>query len=117
MIFGLIVISFALLIILTTLFSASIAFSLSLNDIPISDEARGDIACFLDQSGSCTGCNNIPQTNVCPEWSTEDVTTILQTQTKAGATLAAIFLVYAASNLRHAFNLRSRIVNYQIAYV
>ena len=112
---GLIVISFSLLVMLTTIFSASIAFSLSLEELPITEALRGDIACFIDQSGSCTNCES--EKDRCPEWSREDVTKILQSQAKAGAALAAIFLAYAASSLRHAFNLRSHIINYQIDYV
>lgn len=115
-VFGLILISFSLLVMLTTTFSACIAFSLSLEQLPIEDDLRGDIACFLDQSGSCTACDE-EDGRRCPEWSNEEVTKILQTQTKAAAALAAIFLVYAASNLRHSFTMRTHIINYQIEYV
>jgi len=76
---------------------------------------RGNIACFIDQSGSCTKCEN--ESGRCPEWSTQDVTRILQNQTKAGAALAGIFIAYAASNLHHVFTLRRHIMNYEIDYV
>lgn len=114
-ILGLVLMSFMLLVLLTTLFSASILVSISLEEIEIPEAQRGNIACFIDQSGSCTRCEE--EENRCPEWSNADVTKILQNQTKASAALAAIFLTYAASNLRHAFNLRSHIMNYQIDYV
>ena len=112
---GLVVVSFVLLVLMAAIFSTSIAFSISLDQIVISDAQRGSIACFIDQSGSCTDCEKI--IGRCPEWSREEVTQILQNQTKASAALAAIFLVYAGSNLRHAFNLRSHIMNYEIDYV
>jgi hypothetical protein len=114
-IMGLVVVSFVLLALMTAIFSTSIAFSISLKQIKISDEQRGNIACFIDQSGSCTRCEE--EVDRCPEWTAKDVTQILQNQTKASASLAAIFLVYAGSNLRHAFNLRSHIMNYEIDYV
>ena len=112
---GLVVVSFVLLVLMTAIFSTSIAFSFSLEQIPMSDAQRGSIACFIDQSGSCTRCEE--NVNRCPEWSKGEVTQILQNQTKASASLAAIFIVYAGSNLRHAFNLRSHIMNYEIDYV
>jgi formate hydrogenlyase subunit 6/NADH:ubiquinone oxidoreductase subunit I len=114
-IIGFIMMSVSLIVILTTIFSACIAFSLSFEELPISDDYKGDIACFIDQSGSCTGCNDTD--GRCPEWSKADVTSILQSQAKAGASLAAIFLIYAAGCLRYGFHLRAHITNYMIEYV
>jgi predicted Fe-S protein YdhL (DUF1289 family) len=116
-----IMLSVSLIVILTTIFSAGIAFSLSLEEIPISHELRGAIACFIDQSGSCTGCNTTSQElqelDRCPEWSEREVTKILQTQAKASSALAAIFLIYAFGVLTHGINLRRHITSYQIDYV
>jgi hypothetical protein len=86
-----ILIAISLLVMIATIFSASIVFSLSLQEIQISDALRGEIACFIDQSGSCTRCDN--QVERCPEWGKEDITKILQTQAKTGAAFAAVFVV------------------------
>jgi hypothetical protein len=86
-----ILIAISLLIMITTIFAASIAFSLSLQENPISDTLRGEIACFIDQSGSCTRCDD--DVGRCPEWGKEDITKILQTQAKTGAAFAAVFVV------------------------
>jgi hypothetical protein len=86
-----ILIAISLLVMIATIFSASIVFSLSLQEIQISDALRGEIACFIDQSGSCTRCDN--RVERCPEWGKEDITKILQTQAKTGAAFAAVFVV------------------------
>lgn len=114
---GLVAVSFVLLLLMATIFSSGIAFSVSLDKFPISDAQRGSLACFIDQSGSsCTNCMESTGRK-CPEWTTDDVTSILQNQGKASATLAAIFFLYAYTNMQHSFNLRSRIMDYQIDYV
>ena len=113
---GFIMMSVSLLIILTTIFSACIAFSLSLEEFGITNELRGDIACFIDQSGSCTECEGSVNFR-CPEWSKDDVTRIIQTQAKSGASLAAIFLIYASGCLRYGLNQRTHISNYMIEFV
>jgi uncharacterized membrane protein len=81
----------ACLIMLATIFAASIAFSVSLVNLPISDGVRGDIACFIDQAGGCTRCDE--DEDRCPEWVTADVTRVLRTQAKGSATLAAIYFL------------------------
>lgn len=107
-------------ILLIWIVGGSIAFSISLAETPLSSEARGNIACFLDQANTCTGCNqgasDTPSTR-CPEWTTDDVTKILQTQAKSSASLAAIFLLYALSAMRFGFSTRRYIRLYQIDYV
>jgi hypothetical protein len=70
---GLMVVIFFML---TTLFASSIAFSASLETYPMDDNQRGEIACFIDQSKTCTNCD--ATFNRCPEWSTEDVTKVVQ---------------------------------------
>jgi lysylphosphatidylglycerol synthetase-like protein (DUF2156 family) len=100
---------------LVSIFAASIAFSVNLVNVPIDDGTRGDIACFLDQAFSCTGCED--EVDRCPEWLQSDVTGVLQTQAKSSAALAAIFLVHALSALRFGFGLRKHIIMYQIDYV
>jgi hypothetical protein len=87
-----ILIAISLLVMIATIFAASIAFSLSLQEIQISDTLRGEIACFIDQSGSCTRCND-DTVKRCPEWGKDDITKILQTQAKTGAAFAAVFVV------------------------
>lgn len=107
-------------ILLLWVVGGSIAFSISLIENPLSMGARGDMACFLDQANTCTGCDQDPSDTSsirCPEWSTDDVTKILQSQAKSSASLAAIFLLYALSAMRFGFNMRRYIRLYQIDYV
>lgn len=106
-----------ILVSLIAIFSGSIAFSLSLVEIPITGKQRGDIACFIDRANTCSKCEDYWGPAKCPEWTNEDVTKILQTQAKAGAALSAIFLIYPISALRFGFNLRKYILLYQIEYV
>lgn len=85
----------------------------------IGSKERGDIACFIDNSGTCSQCESIEDVSVlrCPEWSSEDVRIVLQTQAKSSAALASIFLLYAVSALRFGFSMRKYILLYQIDYV
>lgn len=109
-----------ILILLTTIFATCIAFSVSLVEVPISETQRGDIACFLDESGSCTLCGDGEyeyRSDRCPEWSIADVTKVIQTQAKASASLAAMLMLYALSALRFGLGLRTHIRMYQIEYV
>lgn len=108
-----------ILVLLTTIFATCIAFSVSLVDVPISEPNRGAIACFLDDSGVCTGCDGEENDDgsVCPEWSIGDVTKVIQTQAKASASLAAMLMLYALSALKFGIGLRTHIRMYQIEYV
>ena len=108
--------------ILMVVFAASLVFSVDLVDYGISDEERGNIACYVDTANSCTNCYPDdegwdPTEPQCPEWTLDDVVKVLQTQLKQSATLAAIFLIYAFSALRFGFVLRSHVSRYQIEYV
>lgn len=116
-IWAFIIMMICILILLTTIFATCIAFSVSLVDVPISESQRGDVACFLDESGSCTLCDDANRSNRCPEWSIPDVTKVIQTQAKASASLAAILMLYALSALRFGLGLRRHIRMYQIEYV
>jgi hypothetical protein len=112
---GFIILSISIVLVLTAVFSACIAFSLSFEELPVSDTIRGKIACFIDQSGSCSGCDSAGPR--CPEWSNDNVTRIIQSQAKAGASLAGIFLMYAFGALRYGLALRTHMSNYMIDYV
>jgi hypothetical protein len=112
---GFIILSISIVLVLTAVFSACIAFSLSFEELPVSDTIRGKIACFIDQSGSCSGCDSSGPR--CPEWSNDNVTRIIQSQAKAGASLAGIFLIYAFGTLRYGLALRAHMSNYMIDYV
>jgi hypothetical protein len=108
----------ATIVLLLSIFWASIAYSISLVDVDIDNNTRGEVACFLDKANSCTGCQEGQNvTEVCPEWTEDDITRVLQTQAKNSAALAAIFLVHAFSALRFGFGLRKHIIMYQIDYV
>jgi hypothetical protein len=110
------------------IFIASLVYSLDIVRVSLRDPRRGNIACYVDASDSCTNCCNLnplaederecnesePQ---CPEWTSRDVSRVIQTQLKQSATLAAIFFIYAFSALRFGFDLRRSQSKYQIAYV
>jgi hypothetical protein len=105
-------------ILLVWIVGGSIAFSISLVENPLSEEVRGNIACFLDQANTCTACDQDPSDSIrCPEWTTDDVTKVLQSQAKSSASFAAIFLLYALSAMQFGFSTRGYIRLYQIDYV
>eukprot|EP00980_Cylindrotheca_fusiformis_P028344 scaffold22592_cov129-Cylindrotheca_fusiformis.AAC.30 len=87
-------------VLLVTLFVASLVLSAALLESPIDEADRGEIACYIDQGGSCTGCGDHTAGSQCPEWSLDEVTNILQTQLKQSATIAMIFFLYCISVLR-----------------
>jgi hypothetical protein len=60
---------------------------------------------------------SVPLEEQCPEWSRSDVTRILQSQSKAGAALAAICLLYAIGSFRYGLTMRQHINEYMIEYV
>ncbi len=103
------------LILLAILFGVSLSFSSSTLSAPVTNETRGDMACRLDFGGGCSRCDQ--PINRCPEWSVEDVTTVVKVQAKASATLAAIYIVYAVGAVRVGLKLRKHIAMYQIEYV
>ena len=112
-----IVVMAANVILLATIFGASMLFSANLIHAPINDLQRGELACSVDRNTSCTRCDALKPQNRCPEWSLEDITKILQTQLKQSATMAAIFILYAIGVLRFAVTLRKHLSLYQIDYV
>lgn len=100
------------------IFGASISYSVALVDIPINPTQKDDISCGVDTADSCSNCDlHLPDQPKCPEWTLEDVTAVLQTQTKGSATLAVIFFLYSFSALRFGFVLRKHVTMYQIDYV
>lgn len=104
-------------VMLAAIFVASIMFSGNLLITPIDQSARGQVACFVDRGVSCTCCDCEITEDVCPEWTLEEVTKILQSQLKQSGTLAAIFILYSISVLRFSFVLRKHLTLYQIDYV
>lgn len=104
-------------VMLGTIFVASILFSANLLVAPIDESQRGEVACTVDRNQTCTQCDALLESNRCPEWTVEEVTTILQGQLKQSATLAAIFIIYAVSVLRFGVTLRKHLSLYQIDYV
>ncbi|GKY94251.1 hypothetical protein MPSEU_000390900 [Mayamaea pseudoterrestris] len=104
-----------LVLLLFGIFGLSVGYIVNMKRNPVSDQVRGDFACNANYLGACTGCDR--ESNRCPEWSSADVTSILQTQAKASATVAAIFVCYCFSSIRFGFVMMKRISMYQIAYV
>uniref|UniRef100_A0A6U6ETL4 Transmembrane protein n=1 Tax=Odontella aurita TaxID=265563 RepID=A0A6U6ETL4_9STRA len=97
------------------IFSASLIYSANIVDVGFDDQTRGDVACYLDVAKSCTNCDR--DVRRCPEWTTEEVVKVLQTQMKQSATLGAILSFYAISALCFGFVLRQHLSRYQIDYV
>jgi len=62
-------------------------------------------------------CDASDLSRMCLEWTSQDVSKIIQTQLKQCATLAAICFIYAFSALRFGLDLRRAQSKYQIAYV
>jgi hypothetical protein len=104
-----------LVLLLFGIFGISICYIIKLAKHHVGDDVRGVFACKADYLNACTGCDQ--DTDRCPEWSSDDVTAILQTQAKASATVAAIFVCYCFSSIRFGFVMMNRISMYQIAYV
>lgn len=104
-------------VILMIIFVASILYTVSLVDIKFGEDTLGQIACGVDTAGSCSNCDGASALRKCPEWNSDDVKAVLQTQTKGSATLAAIFFIYSFSASRFGFVLRQHITKYQIDYV
>ena len=105
-------------LVLIALFAASLIFSSSVVDFPLTGSQRGDLACTIDRSGSCTNCD-AEEENVerCPEWSVDDVIKVIQTQAKSSAALAAILMLYSFGALRFGWGMRKHIRMYQIEYI
>jgi len=110
------IVSILLVAVLVTLFIGSIVYSSSLISSPLSDSARGNFACAVDQAGSCTQCDSTTEQR-CPEWTTEDVTRVVQSQAKASASLAGIFLLYTSGMIQFGRHLWKITQSYQIDYV
>lgn len=104
-----------LVLLLLGICGVGIAYIVDLARNTVSDQVRGDFACRSNYLGVCTACEQ--STNRCPEWSAADVTSILQQQAKASATVAAIFVCYCFSSIRFGVVMMNRISLYQIAYV
>lgn len=104
-----------LLIMMTSIFVASIVYSITLGNSQLSEQRRGSIACSIDQGLTCSGCDGFQ--NRCPEWASTDLQKVLQTQAKSSATLAIICVVYAVIALRYGVNARKNLSLYQIEYV
>lgn len=98
---------------LATLFITSIVWS---TQVQLNDGQRGDVACLIAET-DCTDCDAALPEDRCPEWSVADVTSILQTQLKQSASLAAIFILYAVNVMSYGINLRKHLSQYQIDYV
>ena len=108
-------VSLILVIALVTIFVGSIVFSSYLTDITLKDSARGNFACAVDRTGTCTRCDEA--FNKCPEWTNEDVVKVLRSQAKSSATLAGIFLLYTSGIIRFAAQWWRINQSYQIGYV
>eukprot|EP00934_Nitzschia_sp_Nitz4_P002020 Nitzschia sp. Nitz4//scaffold35_size145790//96905//99466//NITZ4_003040-RA/size145790-augustus-gene-0.136-mRNA-1//-1//CDS//3329549154//2020//frame0 len=104
-------------LLLTAIVVASLLFSANLLETPVREGERGEVACVVDHGASCTNCDAEIPSNRCPEWTLDDVTTILRAQLKQSATLASIFILYAISVLRFGITLRKHLSMYQIDYV
>lgn len=116
-----------MIVTMAAIFVACILESFFLDDIP--DSARGQIACSIDQNGSCSYCpedfellnitnpDSFAPEDECPEWSTDDVKRVLQSQAKSGANLAVICVLYAIGAFRYGLTVRKHVIKYKIAYV
>ena len=98
------------------IFATSVFHSVTIVDVPLDDNQRGKAACNIS-APTCSYCGNTVGERECPEWTHDDVLSVIRTQLKQSATLAAIFLIYSMGALRFGFVLRKHIRMYQIDYV
>lgn len=98
---------------LVSIFAISISWSYHLE---LTGFDRATLACNMKNS-QCTGCNDVVTENSCPEWSSEDIRSIMRRQLKQSATLAVIFLLYDLNVMIHGLHLRKHLIMYQIDYV
>jgi hypothetical protein len=97
-------------------FAYCIFTSVSVVDQNIDNQTRGEIACTISAI-TCSSCDNNKGEQECPEWSEQDVSSVLKTTLKQLATLSAIFMLYSIGALRFGFVLRKHLSLYQIDYV
>jgi hypothetical protein len=109
----LVVVLFVNAFVLLTILVASFIWSQNLS---LTEGDRGDIACTM-KSSQCSYCDAVFEEFRCPEWSFEEVTSIVRRQLKQSAVMAAIFILYDVNVMVHAFNLRKHLSMYQIDYV
>ena len=98
-----------------TIFTTSLIYSLNIVDLDL--ENYSTIACYLDTGESCTNCSSVVPLDRCPEWTKDDVKSVLQSTLKQSASFAAICFVYAIIALRYGFQLFGYVSRYQIEYV
>ena len=110
----LVVVLFINALVLLGIIMASFFWSRTLN---LTDDQRGAIACTMNDA-QCTNCDSpFPPELVCPEWSFEEITSIVRRQLNQSAFMAAIFILYDLNVMVHGFNLRKHLSMYQIDYV
>lgn len=109
-------------------------------DSYVDQDTRGSIACLEDDANTCSCCTSSPTcegANKCPEvrsiteitflhnkiltflhqWTSADVTRVLQSTMTITIVLAAILLCYAIGTLRYGVELKQHISMYEIDYV
>lgn len=109
----LVVVLFMNALVLLGIIMASFFWSRDLN---LSEDQRGAIACTMNDA-QCTDCDSPFPELVCPEWSIEEITSIVRRQLNQSAFMAAIFILYDLNVMVHGFNLRKHLSMYQIDYV
>ncbi len=109
----LVVVLFINALVLLTIVMASFWWSRNLN---LTDDQRGAIACTMNDA-QCTNCDSPFPDQVCPEWSFEEIASIVRRQLNQSAFMAAIFILYDLNVMVHGFNLRKHLSMYQIDYV
>jgi hypothetical protein len=103
---------------LAAIFVVSITFSVTfVVPFKLSDDERGILACTIDTVQSCSSCYNRIGLTKCPEWTTDEVIKVIQSQLKQSASLAAIVFLYSMGSIRFGVMLRKHISSYQIDYV
>lgn len=103
--------------IIVAISTGSILASIRFGYYPITDEERGAVACSFDTAQTCSYCGNRIGERECPEWTTDDVTSLLQAEYKMTTLLAVIFITYAISATRYGILAKKHISSYQIDYV
>lgn len=95
----------------------SIYYSFRLVKNDLTEDQRGALACAAGTTETCTNCNDLESGPVCPQWTLDQVTRVLQAQVRQIITLAGMFLLYAISSIRFGFIMRKHLILYEIDYV
>jgi hypothetical protein len=112
----------ALILVVVLFINAFVLFTILIvsyiwsRNLELTDGERGGIVCTMSNS-QCSNCEAGIEALRCPEWTFEEVTSLVRRQLTQSAIMAAIFMLYDLNVMIHGFTLRKHLSMYQIDYV